>query len=87
MCNTTLFAFSKGNRLIKIRMNIIKGICSEEIIEFSPDCVSRIETGDIGKVVESEVGCGLRLYTPGEVYPLQMAFVPICYSLKMTHHH
>jgi len=47
MYSTTPFAFLKGNRLIKIRMNIIK---SEETVEISPNYVSRTR-GDIGTVV------------------------------------
>jgi len=62
MCSTTLFAFSKGNRLIKERMNIIKTYMLRRNSRISPDCISKIETRDISTVVGSEASIRRALF-------------------------
>lgn len=43
------------------------GICSEETLRFSPDCVSRIPER-VDTVKGSKVSIGVCRYIPGEVY-------------------
>ena len=68
MCSTTLFSFSKGNRLLKIKMNIVKRgmlVRNNRILT----CASRNGIGDIDTVWDLKQAAECIVYTPRESYP------------------